>query len=566
MCADLPQQTQARRGFSIFYKGKTLLSNIDPVAQAERLADNLPMQERTLYVCLSPLYGYGLERLLARMASNAPDSAVLCIEADERLFSISAENFSAELKSSPRLRLANLRDKAAVCEFVRQNWGKRRFRRIRKVCLSGGWQLFPELYDSLIDALQREIALDWGNALVLTKLGRLYIRNALRNLALLARYPSIERLSFGNAPVLALGAGPSLDAVLAALELHFGKNLDKAARPFRIICADTCLKALFARNIEPDLAVILESQHWNLGDFIGLGNWVVPAALDLSALPASAQAPNIQPYLFFTPWTELRLFDRLDKAGLLPALFPPLGSVGLSAAAIALRVTGGPVLIGGMDFSFSVDSSHARSSPAHLKKLANHNRFSGLHNAAAFIGSVKLIGKDGKPVLSHPTLRNYRDIFEHEFAANARLFDIADSGLPLGIPRLSEAEYVSLLEKGASPLSAQQNGETQNIALNQQLSDFMQAEKDRLITLKNILTRTADDKPELSPTEKKIQMKQLESLIDECDYLWAHFPDYAETGGQRPASAELSAAAPQAISFLKRLRIEIESVLKIFEK
>jgi hypothetical protein len=516
-------------------------------------------------VCLSPLYGYGLRRLLERMAANAPNSALLCIEADEQLFRIASENIPAELKTGGRLQLINLREKADVCDFVRQNWGKRRFRRVKKVCLSGGWQLFPELYDSLIDALRREIALDWGNALVMAKLGRLYIRNALRNLALLSRYPSIERLSFGNAPVLALGAGPSLDTLLAALERHFGKSLGKAARHFRIICADTCLKTLYARNIEPDLAVILESQHWNLDDFTGLGAWRIPAALDLSALPASAQLPNIQPYLFFTPWTELRLFRRLAAAGLLPALFPPLGSVGLSAAAIALRVTGGPVLIGGMDFSFSVDAGHARSSPAHLNRLARHNRFSGLLNAAAFTGSQRLIGKSGEPVLSNSALRNYRDIFEQEFAANTRLFDIS-GGLPLGIPSLSEAEYISLLEKGgtASPLPAQ-SGETQNIALNQQLIDFMQAEKDRLIKLKNILTGTAGDSPEQPQTENGLPLAKLENLIDECDYLWAHFPDYAETGGRRPSCAELSAAAPQAISFLKRLRAEIDPVLKNFE-
>jgi len=571
MAGDVPQQIKARRGFSIFYRGKTLLSNIDPVAQAERLADNVPMQERTLYVCLSPLYGYGLRRLLDRMAQAAPNSAVLCIEADEQLFRIAAESIPAELTADGRphdgrlhddcLQSVNLREKSAVCEFARQHWGKRRFRRVKKVCFSGGWQLFPELYDSLIDALQREIAVDWSNALVLAKLGRLYIRNALRNLALLSRYPSITRLSFNNAPVLALGAGPSLNGALDSLERHFGKSMDKASRCFRIICADTCLRALYARNIEPDLVVILESQHWNLDDFTGLGGWRIPAAFDLSALPASSRLANIQPYLFFTPWTELRLFERLDTAALLPAIFPPLGSVGLSAVAIALRVTSGPVLIAGMDFSFTIDSSHARSCPGHLNRLARHNRLSGLHNAAAFIGSQKLIGKSGAPVLSNPALRNYRDMFEQEFASNARLFDTGGSGLALGIPILQEAEYVSLLEQGGtpSPLCAQ-NGETQNIAVHQQLIDFIQAETERLITLKNILAGTAGEQPQTENT-----LAKLETLIDECDYLWAHFPDYAETGGRRPSSAELAAASPQAISFLKRLRTEIGSVVKIFE-
>ena len=563
MSGDVPQQTDARRGYSIFYKGKTLLSNIDPIAQAERLADNILMQERTLYVCLSPVFGYGLERLIGRMTANAPNSALLCIEADEHLFQISKENFSDELKSDSRLALTGLREKAALCNFVRQTWGRRRFRRIRKVCLNGGWQLFPELYDSLIDALQREITLDWGNALVLARLGRLYIRNALCNLELLSRYPSLSYLSFGDAPVLVLGAGPVMDTVLDGLERYFGKNMDKSVRLFRIVCVDTCLKALRARNIEPDLAVILESQHWNLGDFIGLGNWIIPAAFDLSALPASAKLSGLEPYLFFTPWTELRLFDRLAKQGLLPAVFPPLGSVGLSAVSIALRLTDGPVLTGGVDFSFTLDSSHARSSPAHANKLRQQNRFTSLLNTAAFTGAVKLISKNGRPTLSNPVMRNYRDIFEQEFAANARLFDTACGGLPLGIPALVEKVYYALLEKGTRSGSRPTFPVPQ---AKQPLIDFIQGEKERLNNLKNILIGKAGENPAQSAAEDVDTGKNMEKLIDECDYLWAHFPDYAETGGQRPTAAELSSATPQAISFLKRLRTEIDPALKIYER
>jgi len=574
MSADLPRQTQARRGYSIFYKGKTLLSNIDPVGQAERLADSVPMQERTLYVCLSPIYGYGLERLMERMATHAPNSAILCIEADEHLYRISEENFNDEITDSGKLRLTNAREKAALCVFLRQNWGQRRFRRIHRVCLNGGWQLFPELYDSLIEALQREIATDWSNALVMTKLGRLYIRNALRNLELLSRYPSLTQLSFGDAPVLTLGAGPSLDALLDGLERHFGGKLEKSVRPFRIVCVDTGLKALRARNIEPDLAVILESQHWNLGDFIGLGDWVIPAAMDLSALPASGKLPGLQPWLFFTKWTELRFFDRLGKTGLLPLVFPPLGSVGLSATAIALRLTSGPVLTGGMDFSYSIDSSHARSTPTHMAKLRRQNRFTGLLNAAAlaaaaFEGAQKFTAKNSRQVLSNPALRNYRDIFEQEFSGNTRLFDTRSSGLPLGIQTLTEQEFHSLLEhtankKRQAAAPGQENTQTVNTAGKKQLADFLRAEHGRLLDLKNILAgKTPEEQGQ--PAEESFPLQKLEILIDECDYLWAHFPDYAETGGKRPVLQELAAATPQALSFLKRLRAEIDAALKIYE-
>jgi hypothetical protein len=109
--------------------------------------------------------------------------------------------------------------------------------------LNGGWQLYPAL-DDLADTLRREIAIDWGNAMTLAKLGRRYIRNAVRNLALLPDNPSIGALSFGAVPVLALGAGPSLDPALDALAIRFGDACrEPNSRLFKIVCVDTCLPA-----------------------------------------------------------------------------------------------------------------------------------------------------------------------------------------------------------------------------------------------------------------------------------------------------------------------------------
>ena len=561
MSGDNPRLIQARRGFSVFYRGKSLLSNIDPITQAERSVDNLSIKDRTLYLCPSPLLGYGLKRLLDLMAKNAPNSALLCIESDEQLLKLSQDNFDAELSGDKRLRLTGITEKAALCAFVRRTWGKRYFRRVEPVRLGGGWRLFQELYDSLEDTLRREIALDWGNALTLTKLGRLYIRNALRNLSLLPRYPSLANLSFGGDPVLVLGAGPSLDTLLDGLFRRFGGRLEKTARPFKIVCADTCLEALRARNIRPDLVVILESQHWNLRDFIGLGDWSIPAAVDLSALPASAALPGIQARLFFTPWTSLRIFGRMEQAGLLPETFPPLGSVGLSAVAVALRLTSGPVLTGGLDFSFTADSYHARSTPGHLDKLRRHNRFRDLFNAAAFApGAREAVSKSGAAARSNPAMRNYRKLFEQEFAGEGRLFDIVSGGLPLGIPALREKEFFDILESGGNQNAAAQTersanaGETKTAVSGETLATFIEAEKKRLTTLRDILSG-----------KSQAEAAGLEILVDECDYLWAHFPDYAEAGERRPAAGDFSAGTPQAISFLKRIQAEAGSMLAIFE-
>ena len=415
MIDEMPLRVAARRGLSVSYKGKTLLSTRAPVALAEgAVAALAKAQGPTLYFCPSPLYGYGLPLLLE---STGTDSAVLCVEADKKLLDLSIETIDESILANPRFLLAHTDDGAALCALVRETWGSRRFRRVEQLRLSGGWQLSPALYDALEDTLRREIALDWGNAMTLVKLGRRYARNALRNLALLPCAQALLALDFGASPALVLGAGPSLDVFLDGLAARFG-DLSGGGAPFKIICVDTVLSSLYQRRIKPDLAIALESQHWNLRDFIGLGGWKIPVAMDLSALCATGEMLGGRPRFFFTPWTTLSLFDRLRSAGLLPEEFPPLGSVGLSAAAIARRLTAGPIIVAGIDCSFTLDLTHARSSPAHLEKLRRQTRLSSLIAPAAAFGKGchAAFSKTGEPVRSNKTMKNYRDLFQREFA------------------------------------------------------------------------------------------------------------------------------------------------------
>ena len=543
------------KGFS--FNGKTLLSGVDPAGKAERIIESIPLQDRTLYLCPSPLYGFGLERLLDRIA-GFPNSAVICVEAEPELITLAQQHISKALLNNSKFHFTAHCEAGALCSLIRQKWGPRFFRRLEMIRLNGGWQLHGTIYDSLAEALQRNIALDWSNAMTLVKLGRLYICNAMRNLALIPRYPSLDQLSFGNDPVLVLGAGPSLDTALDEMKVKGLVN----NRNFRIICVDTCLSALQERGIKPDLAVILESQHWNLDDFIGLNGQDIPAALDLSALPQSTEVLSGNHYLFFTPWTNLCIFERLEAAGLLPARLLPLGSVGLSAMCIARRLSTGPIYTAGLDFSFTLDSYHARSTPGHKAKLRSQNRFTGLLNTqAAFAnGAFSAISNTGEKIFSNPSMRNYRELFEHEFADRDNVvFDLTQKHedirkLGCGESRIRNEE-LGIDKKLGCGESRIRNEELEikeefipNSSLIEKLQVFIRTELNRLIQLRSMLTG-----------ESLMDNNILVTLINECDYLWAHFPDYAASDFC-PDTAFLNTAA--GLSFLKRVRVEIDPFLK----
>jgi len=543
---------------NIVKNGKTLLSGIDPIRRADKTADAVSVKERTLFLCPSPLYGYGISRLLSRLENETKGCAVLCMEADPELYELTLNNIDPSLVKNKNFKLTNICKAEELLALISAQWGELSFRRVEMIKFTGGWQLFPEIYESVCESLRDEIATGWSNALTLTKFGRLYIRNALRNIRLVSRFSSVDSLSFGDETVLVLGAGPSLDDILDKI---------KAERRFKIICVDTCLGALKDRGIVPDLVVILESQHWNLRDFIGCGGWNVKTAVDLSSLPATAENLSGGGYLFFTPWTKLRIFERLRRAGLLPAVFPPLGSVGLSAVELARRLTRGRIICVGIDFSYTADKYHARSTPGHRGRLNAQTRLRRIFNTAAFgSSSIAAISKTGLPVYTGAIMKNYRSLFENEFASDPRIFDIESTGLPLGLKTLSMNEAMDMLkienEKfpqtsnqrfGEDAEDAQGKGEFSSsmrfsrqqclCEKNSELNHFFESEKNRLMELRGILTG-----------ENVTDKERLNILIDECDYIWSHFPDCA--GGRKPD--------PKDVSFLKRVRAEIDPMLKLF--
>lgn len=531
MIDEAPRSAPARRGCSVSYRGKALLSLVDPIAQAERIAAAAPIHPKTLYLCFSPLYGYGLSSLLERITA---DSAVLCIEAEEPLMELSLKEFPAELAGDPRLRLARTADAAAACAFVRKEFGPRRFRRVVPLRMSGGWALRSRTYEDIERTVRADIAIDWSNAMTLVRLGRRYALNAVRNLALLPSSASLDAASFGDAPILVLGAGPSLDAASPLLAPD---------RAYRIVCVDTALLPLRERGVAPDLVVALEAQQWNLRDFIGTAASAIPIATDLSSLPAGARATGGPRYLFSVPWTPLRFFDRLAAAGLLPPAIPPLGSVGLAAVSVALRAGTGPVVVAGLDFSYGIGTYHARSAPSRVDRLCGTCRTSSLIDPAAAFrpGVVRASGKAGAPVRTDPALRSYRDLFHREFGDRERLLDAGSGGLDLGIQRITMEEAAGILGSAGGPRGgAPERGP---MADAERVARFIDGELERLDELRSLLTGGGSG-------------ADLRRILADCDYLWAHFPEYA--------GAEDAAPDADNLAVLKRIRAEIDPFRKAF--
>jgi len=217
---------------------------------------------------------------------------------------------------------------------------------------------------------------------------------------------------------------------------------------------------------------------------------------------------------------------------------------------LARRLSRGKIICAGLDFSFTVDKYHARATPGHRGKLNAQTRLRRILNAAAYsAASFAAVSKNGISVRSNPAMQNYRNLFEQEFGGDSRLFDIEGTGLPLGIKTLSMESALSLLEDFPEKNFTQRREDAKDAERRRggKVLAFLESERKRLEELRGILT-----------SEAAVDGKRLNVLIDECDYLWAHFPDYS--GGRRPDLAENS---PSTLSFLKRVRAEIDPMVRL---
>jgi hypothetical protein len=271
---------------------------------------------------------------------------------------------------------------------------------------------------------------------------------------------------------------------------------------------DTALPALRSHGLSADLAVALEAQHWNLRDFVGCRTTARALAMDLSALPATADCIDGPTYLFFTPWAPLHIFDRLRAAGLLPLEMPPLGNVGITAYALACGLFPGEIIPHGLDFAFTIDRYHCRDSPGHIDLLRRLDRFHSPFPVEAALrpSTFAVVNDRGAQIRQDPVMRRYRELF----------LTVQRNGIPVG----------------TQPSRVQR----------ETAAAFTRTIHSALSRIRNILSG-----------QEKASGAELAALLDQNDFLFAHYPDYA--GTRKPANIE-------DLSFLKRIRAEIDAFIQ----
>ena len=537
-----PRLVNAGQGFShlntVEYKGRFLYSKYNPVRAIETLIDSLEILPGTLVVVFSPLLWYGFEKLVAKMSENC---RIIAIEGDGQLEAI-ARDSSVPFHHDRFEGLFNIKNTADIESRIKKLVSTGKIKRSLRIDFSAGVQFSKELYDYTAMAIQDTISVFWKNRLTLVKMGRLFSKNLFKNLSKMKDAILLDDMKQKVVkPLIVLGAGEGIDTI-------DWNEID--TKEFFIICVDASLQPLLDRQIIPDAVVGMESQFAIQKVYTGvsgsLENSDILFFADLSSRHEIIDLLGKKTVFFASKYSDGTFFNRLQDKGVVDTYMMPMGSVGLAAVYIACILRKDediPIYVSGLDFSYSIGTTHAKNTSAHKGRLAQCRRTIPVENYDAAYGpsSEYAVDKHGNRTITLKNMLSYAQQFRMFFSKTKNLYDASQTGLDLGIQQRKISSGKNLISGPSLIYDAGNN-------LSSSAKKFVDEERNSLEQIKDLLSQGEKS----SFYDGNSLETQLKKLLDCREYLYLHFPD----------GYQLS----MDTSFLKRIRAEVDYFLKLMKE
>jgi len=446
-------------GLQVTYNRRRLYGR-NPEDDAARRVRATSIPPQTLVLWLSPVLWHGWCELRPLLQEG---SAVLAVEVDPVLLELAGRRQPA---GEDNVRLA----RATVAGVVRvlRDLGQHRFRRVIEISTTGSALLHRQTYRVVRDTLDREIRVFWQNRLTITRMGKLWLRNMVRNIPALVDSTHLSARS-ALGPAIVCGAGPSLESALPFLKEYRAR--------FTLIAVDTALAILASHAVTPDFVVGLEGQLANAYDFLPVPSRDYRLLADLTSCSV---VPELHPQTSwsFTAFAPFSIMERIRMLGGVSLEMPPLGSVGVSAGYVALELGASPVIFTGLDFAVLPGKTHARGAPAYLHGFIHSDR---LHRGIDPGIGARLLELNAALPASRTTLvlKGYADELATLVRKRNDCYVLEPIGIDIAAKPVSVADAGSLLgsASAAATWSTPAHGQTDCRA---QLASFIRKEIENL--------------------------------------------------------------------------------------
>jgi hypothetical protein len=514
--------------------GKTRLllhSKKDPLGEARRFVQsNIDGNEQMITVVGFGL-GYHIEELLR--TTKAP--VILIIEPSLSILNtaLKTRDLSIILNSG---RIMITQDP----EFTKHDFSDMvpPHTSINLLVLRPYLHLFPEEVKKARDTFFSFLNRRQINTATLKRFDRLWTKNTFKNISFFFSLHGINELNniLKGIPAIVICAGPSLDADLDLLPACKKNSF--------IIAVDTTVKPLLKRGIIPDFAVTVDPQFIN-SFFLSS---VSSGSIQETDLPVLIADPAVYPSTLrnykgsrvltssvFSPGKIIEQFAG-EKGNIAAG-----GSVSVAAFDLA-RITGAdPIILLGLDLSYSGGKTHFSGSFMETYILSRINRFKGAQSYyTKYIkeGSPALISdKNGKIVYSDKRLLLYRSWFENQAPGTAsRIINAAAGGIniegieniPLKELRLTDLNNLisrNELEKRIHDILKVSTIDTDRVT---KINDYMDGVEGNLKELKALSIKASGLSRALISSSKNDPDSKIREELDNIDKRILSFKDESQ--------------------------------------
>ncbi|NBF40859.1 MAG: DUF115 domain-containing protein [Spirochaetes bacterium] len=407
------------------YAGRYLHARREPSRRPRRTFTPDWVRDHPIVVFFGFGLGYEVEAFLAE-----PEAEVaVVVEPDAGLFRTALErrDLTAVLDSPKAVFLVDAEPDALAMVLRRYER-----RAPERAVLNASVLHHREYFDRVDAVMEAAVSRARINASTLKRFGRLWVRNLIRNVAVLERSPGVRELTdrFAGLPVLLCAAGPSLDLALP--------HIKELAERLLIVAVDTAVPALMQHGVEPDFAVVVDPQYWNTRHLDRLAPKSTILISEASAHPRIFEVLENPTYLCSSifPLGSL-LEETVGEKGKLGTG----GSVSTTAWDFARILGTDPIYCIGLDLGFPQRRTHVHGSffeershvLAHRFRPAEQHSFEYLNDANPF----EIIANDGGTVLTDQRMMIYTWWFANQARIHrgVRTYNLSPGGVAIeGLP------------------------------------------------------------------------------------------------------------------------------------
>ncbi len=400
----------------------TLVSTVDPLAEAERLAESQLEENANACLVYGFALGYHVESVLKRLPRGGrvlvvdPQISIFRLAMETRdltglltnpdvFWSIGEKEYDVPERFGNVFRVISLEGVAIVSHYPTV-----------KLC--------GEYFNELDQHCRKWLVAVGGNFLTNVSAVRTYLSNTLDNILAIVDNPPVRNLygRFKGIPAVVVSAGPSLDRnieLLRVLENHAV-----------LICVDTSLGPLYRAGIRPHLVLAGDSSEANFRHMQGLGRTGATLVAEPMTHPRIVEEFDGDKFIMsFNEVLMKQLAGILGDFGTVKAW----GSISTGAFDLARKLGCDPIVFTGQDLAFSDGRYYAHGTYQEkrwLRELVHPKSLQDMHKwRMSHENTLDVTDVFGRPQRTSRQLEAYRHYFEREITGTqARVINASEGG------------------------------------------------------------------------------------------------------------------------------------------